>query len=119
LHFTGICPVVKRIWTPAWTIFSGGLCFAFLAAFTWLIEVRQWRKWAFPLMVVGMNSIAAYLIDHLWEGFIFRSLHTHLGPDFFAFGGTALQPFFEGVVVLGIFWLILYWMYRNKVFIRI
>src|ERR1041385_1823212 len=29
LHFTGICPVVKRIWTPSWTLFSGGLCFLF------------------------------------------------------------------------------------------
>src|ERR1039457_5433358 len=31
-HFTGICPVVKRIWTPSWTLFSGGICFLFLAA---------------------------------------------------------------------------------------
>ena len=33
LHFTHICPVVKRIWTPSWTLFSGGVCFLFLAAF--------------------------------------------------------------------------------------
>jgi len=119
LHFTGVAPVVKRIWTPGWTIFSGGVCFAFLAAFTWLIEVRKWRKWAFPLVVVGMNSIAAYLIAHLWEGFIIKTLHTNLGPNFFAFFGTARQPFFEGLAVLGIFWLCLYWLYRNKVYIRI
>lgn len=119
LHFTGVCPIVKRIWTPAWTLFSGGMCFLFLSAFTWLIEVRNWRKWAFPLVVVGMNSIAAYLIAHLWEGFIIRTLHTNLGPDFFGFFGAALQPFFEGVAVLGIFWLCLYWLYQRKVFIRI
>lgn len=119
LHFTGICPVVKRIWTPAWTLFSGGVCFLFLAAFTWIIEVRNWRKWAFPLVVVGMNSIAAYLIAHLWEGFIVRTLHTNLGPGFFGFFGAALLPFFEGAAVLGIFWLCLYWLYKNKVFIRI
>src|SRR5690242_6407234 len=84
LHYSGICPVVKRIWTPSWTIFSGGICFLLLAAFCWLIETRGYRKWAFPLVVVGLNSIAAYLIAHLFEHFIAGSLHTHLGPNAFA-----------------------------------
>ena len=72
LHFGHICPIVKRIWTPAWTLFSGGVCFFFLAAFSWIIDVKGYRRWAFPLVVVGMNSIAAYLIAHLWEDFIIR-----------------------------------------------
>src|SRR6202161_1894960 len=46
-HVTGICPIVKRIWTPSWTLFSGGICFLFLAVFSWLIDVKQWRGWAF------------------------------------------------------------------------
>jgi len=43
LHFTGICPIVKRIWTPSWTLFSGGVCFLFLAAFSWFVDVRKHR----------------------------------------------------------------------------
>ncbi len=70
LHVTGICPVVKRIWTPSWTLFSGGWCFLLLAAFCWVIETRGYRSWAFPLVVIGLNSIAAYLIAHLFEDFI-------------------------------------------------
>jgi heparan-alpha-glucosaminide N-acetyltransferase len=62
LHFAGICPIVKRIWTPSWTLFSGGICFLFLAAFSWIIDMKGCRKWAFPLVVVGMNSIAAHMI---------------------------------------------------------
>lgn len=119
LHFTGICPVVKRIWTPGWTIFSGGICFLFLACFTWLIEQLGFRKWAFPLVVVGMNSIAAYLIAHLWEDFIASSLRTHLGPHFFDFLGAAYAPFLEGAAILGIYWLCLFWMFRRKLFLRI
>ena len=80
LHVTGICPVVKRIWTPSWTLFSGGVCFLLLAAFSWVIEVKGYRKWAFPLVVIGLNSIAAYLIAHLFEHFIVSSFHIHLGP---------------------------------------
>jgi predicted acyltransferase len=119
LHFAGICPIVKRIWTPSWTLWSGGVCFAFLAAFSWLIDVRGYRRWAFPLVVVGMNSIAAYLIAHLFEEFIQSSFRIHLGMGILNVFGVALEPFFLGVLTLGVYWFILYWMYRRKVFIRI
>ena len=119
LHFTGICPIVKRIWTPSWTLWSGGVCFVFLAAFSWIIDVRGYRKIAFPLVVVGMNSIAAYLMAHLWEEFIEQSFRIHLGLRFLNVFGTALEPFFLGVLTMLTYWLILYWMYRRKIFLRI
>jgi predicted acyltransferase len=119
LHYAGICPVVKRIWTPSWTLFSGGLCFLFLAGFCWLIEVKGYRKWAFPLVVVGVNSIAAYLMAHLWERFIMDSFRIHLGPHAFQFLGTPYEPLLRGAAVLLVYWLILFWMYRRKLFLRI
>jgi len=119
LHYSHICPVVKRIWTPAWTIFSGGICFLFLAAFAWIIDVKGYRKWAFPLTVIGMNSIAAYCIAHLFEEFLNSSLRIHLGAHFFAFAGTGLEPFFQGATILLLYWLILLWMYRQKLFLKI
>ena len=119
LHFTGICPVVKRIWTPSWTLFSGGLCFLFLAAFSWVMDVKGWRRWAFPLLVVGANSIAAYLIAHLWDKFITDSFRIHFGKNAFALFGAGLQPLLQGLAVLGVYWLILFWMYRRKLFLKI
>ena len=119
IHFAGICPIVKRIWTPSWTIFSGGLCFLFLAVFCWLIEVKGWRKWSFPLTVIGMNSIAAYLMAELWQGFIVNSLKIHLGPRPFQIFGAGTEPLLRGIAVLAIYWLILFWMYRRKLFLRV
>ena len=119
LHFTGICPVVKRIWTPAWTLFSGGLCFLFLAGFCWLTEVKGYRKWAFPLVVIGANSIAAYLMAHLWERFILDSFRIHLGVHDFAFLGMAYEPLLRGLAVLVVYWVVLYWMFRRKLFLKI
>jgi predicted acyltransferase len=119
LHFTGICPVVKRIWTPSWTLFSGGLCFLFLAGFCWVIEVKGYRKWAFPLVVIGMNSIAAYMIAHLWERFFIDSFSIHLGPNFFQMFGIGLEPLLRGMAVLLAYWLVLFWMYRRKLFLRV
>lgn len=119
LHVTGINPVVKRIWTPAWTLFSGGACFVLLAGFSWILDVRGYRRWAFPLLVIGINSIAAYLIAHLFEEFIISSFRIHLGEHFFAFLGRGLEPLLLGAAVLAIYWLILYWMYQRKLFLRI
>ena len=119
LHFGGICPIVKRIWTPAWTLFSGGLCFLFLAAFYFATEVKQWRRWAFPLVVIGANSIAAYVIAHFGESFFPDTLRIHLGQHFFAFLGTAYEPLLRGLVVLALYWMILWWMYRRKIFLKI
>lgn len=119
LHFAGICPIVKRIWTPAWTLFSGGVCFLMLAGFCWPIETKGYKKWAFPLLVIGMNSIAAYLIAHLFPDFIASSFRIHLGPNVFRFLGDGLTPLVEGTALLLSFWLILFWMYRRKLFLRV
>ena len=62
LGYLGICPVVKRIWTPCWVLFSGGICFLFLAFFYAVMDVLGWSLWAFPLQVIGANSIAAYCL---------------------------------------------------------
>ena len=119
LGVLGICPVVKRIWTPSWVLFSGGWCFLLLAAFYALIDVIQKPGWSFPLRVIGMNSIAAYCIAHLFETFIKDNLRTHLGQNFFKFAGDAYEPFVLGSAVLTLYWLILYWMFRKKLLIRI
>ena len=119
LDYFGICPSVKRIWTPAWTIYSGGWCFLFMAAFYAVMDVRNFRSWAFPLTVIGVNSIAAYLIAHLFEDFIEKSLHIHLGKQLFQFLGSELEPLLLGLAVLLVYWLILLWMYRRKLFLRI
>ena len=119
LHFTGICPVVKRIWTPSWTLFSGGACFLFLAGFSWVIDVKGYKKWAFPLVVIGMNSIAAYLIAELLRDFVTNSFRINLGANAFQFFGTGLEPLMQGAAVLFTYWLMLFWMYRRKVFLKI
>jgi predicted acyltransferase len=120
LQYLGICPIVKRIWTPPWVLYSGGWCFLLLAAFYLVVDVAGLRAWAFPLRVIGMNSIAAYFLAHYpFRDFFARSLQTHLGPDFFKYWGDPYQEFALGVGVLAVEWLILFWMYRRGIFLRI
>jgi predicted acyltransferase len=90
-----------------------------VAAFAWLIDVTGYRRWAFPLVVVGLNSMAAYLVAHLCEEFIISSFHTHLGFAPFQIFGPGLQPPLLGIAVMLAYWLMLFWMYRKKIFIKI
>jgi predicted acyltransferase len=119
LNWSGICPNVKRIWTPTWVIFSGGWCFLFLAFFYWAVDVLQKRNWFFFLTVIGMNSIAAYVIADSFNSFVSKSLKTHLGQNYAAIFGEPYQTLVHGALVLTIDWLILKWMYNKKLFIRI
>jgi predicted acyltransferase len=115
----GLCPIVKRIWTPTWTLFSGGWCFLFMAAFFAVIDVGGWKAWSFPLVVIGANSIAAYVMAETLRKPIVDSFHIHLGHGPFQVFSAAYEPLLEGVGVLLVSWLILFWMYRRKLFLKI
>jgi heparan-alpha-glucosaminide N-acetyltransferase len=119
LHYSGICPIVKKVWTPSWTLFSGGFCFLFLSAFSWVIDVKGNAKAAFPLIVIGRNSITAYILADLCREFFERSLYIHLGHQPFRIFGPALEPLIVGITLLVLYWLVLLWMYRRNIFLRI
>jgi predicted acyltransferase len=134
-----VCPIVKRIWTPSWVLYSAGWTFFMLAGFFWIIDIVGWRRWAFPLVVVGMNSIAMYCMAQLMKGWIRDSLQTHIGP--FALPSltyivkpvlgmmdvtvdplwlnNTFGPITQSAAVLLVMWLICLWMYRRGIFLRI
>ena len=119
-HVTGINPIVKRIWTPAWVIFSGGICFLFLSFFYGVVDVAGKKKWSYFLMVIGANSIAAYVFsDGGIRALIHNSLYIHLGQNFDTLFGTPYAPLVSGAITLLLLWLILNWMYKKKIFIKI
>jgi predicted acyltransferase len=122
LHISGVCPAVKRIWTPTWTIYSTGWTLIMLAGFYGIIELANVRWWAFPLAVVGMNSIAIYCLDKLTREWIVARLKIHLGGDIFTLYGlvdSAFAPLIQSLIVMALLWLVLYWMYRRKIFLKI
>ena len=115
----GVCPVVKRIWTPSWALYSGGICLLMTAAWYAVVDCLGFRRWAYPLIVIGANSIAAYCLSHLIEGFITGSIKTHLGPRVFGTLGASYEPLVQGSAVLLALWLVLFWMYRRQLFLKV
>lgn len=119
LDVTGLCPSVKRIWTPAWVLVSGGWCFLILAGFHIVLDTGAWTGWAYPLEVIGRNAITAYCLDHLIQEFLIGSLRTHFGSELFRVLGVAYEPILIGATVLMMYWLILYWMDRRGIYLKV
>jgi len=119
LHWTGLCPIVKKIWTPAWTLFSGGCAFLILKALYVLVDVKGSKRWGFVFLVIGMNSIAAYCMDWLFLGFLRGGLRTHFGDKIFEIFGPSYASLLQGICLLTLLWLMLYWMYRRRIFLKI
>lgn len=123
-HHT-VCPIVKRIWTPSWVLFSGGFCIALLMVFYILFDAWPFRKLAFPLIVVGMNSIVVYLMGQTLRPWVIdKVVGNHFGRALNGIFGYELNNNNLGVVVFPtaafvVFWLVAYWMYRKKYFVRV
>jgi predicted acyltransferase len=119
LDWTGVCPMVKSLWTPSWVLFSGGWCFITLAMFYYLVDMRGMRSFAFPLIVIGMNSIFAYVMSHMYPTLAFGALRRVFGPGVFNALGAAYEPVLYGLAVLACYWLVLYALYKLGWFLRI
>ncbi len=119
LQWLHLCPIVKRIWTSSYTLYSGGLILLILAGFYAVIELRGFQRWSFPLLVIGANSIAIYVMSWTMEHFVSENLVRHLGTAPFRVLGAPFEPVLRGIGVLLVFWSVLYWMYRKRVFIKI
>ncbi len=109
-------PMVKRIWTVSFTLYSTGWVLLFLVAFVWLIEVKGYRKFAFPLMVVGMNSIFVYVVFQLFRRSIDRALGVLTGR--FEYIGT-LAPVAQSCATFLVIWYFCYWLYQRKIFFKV
>ncbi|MHC4720889.1 MAG: acyltransferase family protein [Planctomycetota bacterium] len=110
-----VFPIIKHIWTSSMVLYAGGWSFLLLGLFYLVIDVWGLSKWAFPLMVIGVNAIAVYMAVHVFD-------FKHVGNIFV--GGLERwlgdwNYLVQEVAAFAVVWLILYWMYRKKTFIKI
>ena len=116
LALVAFIPLSKKLWTPSFTLCVGAYSTAAFAAFYWMVDVMGWRRWTTFFAVIGMNSIAIYM---LWKIIDFNAISK------FFFGGVAsCMPQAGGRVVIAagafmIGWLLLYLLYRKKVFLKV
>jgi len=119
LNALGMAPMVKAIWTPSWVMFSGGCCFLLLALFYGVGEAFGNPRAFFPMEVVGTNSIVAYSLSHLFPAFMFNSIRRVVGSRPFELFGSGYDPFLYGIAVILFYWMLLFVLYRRRIFVRV
>jgi predicted acyltransferase len=109
-------PIIKRICTTSFTLYSTGWVLLMLAAFYWLVEVKGYRKWTFPLVVIGANSIFVYSVHMILQGWLNRAVGV------FTLNFTWLGDFAsvaQSCTVLLTMWYLCYWLYQRKIFFKL
>ncbi len=109
-------PVIKRIYTLSYTLISTGAAAAIMAIFVGLIEVRGYRRWTFPLTVVGMNCVFAYAIQELLGTWLNGAIAA-LSGNLTWFGTFA--PVAQSCARLAVIWYLCFWLYRRKIFLKV
>lgn len=110
-------PLIKRIWTPSFAVYAAGWTTLMLLAFYWGIEVLGWRRWAFPLVVVGMNSIAAYVLGGAFGGWFRSASGAWIGGLKEPLGEAWFPVFQRGLFAVAA-WGVLWWLWRRRIFFK-
>ena len=111
-----VFPLNKMLWSSSFVLVVGSYSLAMMALFYFIIDVKGWQKWAFPLTVVGLNSITIYMLPRIISisgivNFFLGGLMGYL-PE--AWAKVVSQAGF-----LSVCWLAMYFLYKKKVFLKI
>ncbi|QDT70030.1 hypothetical protein MalM25_29750 [Planctomycetes bacterium MalM25] len=115
----GVCPMVKKLWTPSFALASGGICLVILGVLYAIIDVAGWRRWAWPAEVVGRNPLAVYVMTWTLAAWLMSNLVTHLGEACFSAFGEAYAPLLGNLAVGSLLLMIAWWMDSRKVYVRL
>jgi heparan-alpha-glucosaminide N-acetyltransferase len=109
-------PMVKRLWTASFTLYSTGWVLLGLMALYWVVEMKGWKRWAFPAIVIGTNCIFIYSFSQVLRGWLSRGVGNFTG-HFWFLGPWGEVP--HNLLLLGIMWYLCFWLYQRRIFFKI
>lgn len=109
-------PIIRSLWTSSFVLVTCGLTTLLLAAFYLVIDVLGHARWAFFFIVFGVNSIAIYMMAHLFD---FRLIGNILVGGVSSLFAAPVQAFIQACAAMMVMWGIMYYLYRKKTFIKI
>lgn len=109
-------PINKNLWTSSFACFAGGISLILFALFYLVIDVWKFKRWTFFFTVIGMNSITIYLTVR-----IFNLGYTadFLFGGFIALFSEKWSQLFAAIGYVAVGWIILYFFYRKKIFLKV
>jgi predicted acyltransferase len=123
-------PFSKPLWTPPYVVFAAGWGALLLATLYALVDLKPHPRWALPLVVAGRNAIVAFVAPLLMNLHLLREWHWTAAPGsptleealkamFFSHLGRVPGGFAYTCGYLLIWWGVLYWLFRRRIFLRV
>jgi predicted acyltransferase len=125
-------PINKYLWTSSYVLYTAGLAMICIAVFLWLIDVKGIKRWAFPFVVFGMNSLFLYALSSIWvriyiyfikitapDGTVINGYKWLYENIFVPIAGNLNGSLLFAITHVFLFWVILYLLYRKRIFIKI
>jgi predicted acyltransferase len=109
-----VFPINKLLWSSSYVLYAAGWSFLLMAIFYWVIDLRGYAGWAFPFVVIGLNPITIYVLNGIFDfgsiaGIFVNGVLTYVGD---------IRPVIWIACVLLVKWLFLYFLYRQKIFLK-
>ena len=125
-----VFPINKQLWTSSYVLYTSGIATVVLAGLIWLVDVKELKTWTKPFVIFGANAIFLYAASSISAKILLKISFELDGKMISGYGylyQTVFQPFagdLNGSFLFALFhvfmfWLILAWMYRKKIFIKI
>jgi predicted acyltransferase len=124
-------PINKALWTSSYVVFTAGAALLVLTICFWLVEIKEWRRWATPFVVFGTNAIAAFVLSTFVARLLILtnvagtdgtpvSLHRWIYTHVFAPWAAPSNASLLFAVAYVLLWLALMGvLYRQRIFIRV
>ena len=109
-----VFPIITRLWTSSYTLYANGWCMLLFALFYWIIDVKGYQKWAFPLKVIGLNALTIYLVQELFD---FKNIANIFAAGLARHSGS-YAALVMGIAIVFSKWLFVYFLYRQKIFLK-
>ncbi len=113
---TPFIPIIHKAWTLTFTFVHTGILLVAVMLFYSLLDLKGYKRLAFPLVVVGVNSIFIYMLSQLLRGWLNRTVAVFTRG--FAFIGP-FAPAVQACAVALVMWCACYWLYRRKIFFKV
>jgi predicted acyltransferase len=124
-------PINKSLWTSSFVLYAGGLATIILSLCYWLIDIYKQDKFTMPFVAYGKNAITVFFLSGLLPRtlnmFTIKQadggesgLETWLYSNWFAPHFSPINASLAWAVVQILFWfVIMYIMYKRKIFIKV
>ncbi|PVX52307.1 putative acyltransferase [Balneicella halophila] len=126
-----VFPINKSLWTSTYVLYTGGLATILLAVLLWLIDVRGYKKWTKPFVHFGMNPLFIFVLSGLYVKTISYLIKIEDGGEtingytylyqkiFVPLAGNMNGSLLFALTHIVFFWIIVYLLYRKRIFIKI